>query len=132
MNVQAAKGFRLGGINDPLNIPLCSPADALIFGPLQSESYDDETLWNYEAGVKYSKGIITANAAIFHTKIKDLQVTVDAGGCSSRIVFNADKAHTTGVEGNSPCRHWKASICRWPAATSRPNLTTTVRQPGPG
>ncbi len=24
VNVQAAKGFRLGGINDPLNIPLCS------------------------------------------------------------------------------------------------------------
>jgi len=99
VNIQAAKGFRLGGINDPLNIPLCSPEDALIFGPLQSESYDDETLWNYEAGVKYSKGIFTANAAIFHTSIKDLQVTVDAGGCSSRIVLNADKAHTTGVEG---------------------------------
>jgi iron complex outermembrane receptor protein len=98
VNVQAAKGFRLGGINDPLNIPLCSAGDAALFGPLQSDSYDDETLWNYEAGVKYSKGAITANAAIFHTKIKDLQVTVDAGGCSSRIVLNADKAHTTGVE----------------------------------
>ena len=23
-NVQAAKGFRLGGINDPLNVPLCT------------------------------------------------------------------------------------------------------------
>ncbi|HEU4957511.1 MAG TPA: TonB-dependent receptor [Sphingomicrobium sp.] len=99
VNLQAAKGFRLGGINDPLNTLLCSDEDAAIFGPLQSDSYDDETLWNYEAGVKYSKGSITANAAIFHTKIKDLQVTVDAGGCSSRIVLNADKAHTTGIEG---------------------------------
>ena len=25
VNVQVAKGFRLGGINDPLNIPLCTP-----------------------------------------------------------------------------------------------------------
>ena len=99
VNVQVAKGFRLGGINDPLNIPLCSAEDALIFGPLQSDSYEDETLWNYEAGVKYSRGMITANAAVFHTKIKDLQVTVDAGGCSSRIVLNAEKAHTTGIEG---------------------------------
>ena len=24
VNVQAAKGFRLGGINDPLNVPLCT------------------------------------------------------------------------------------------------------------
>ena len=99
LNIQAAKGFRLGGINDPLNIPLCSAEDQAIYGPFQSESYNDETLWNYEAGVKYSKGPITANAAIFHTSIKDLQVTVDAGSCSSRIVLNVDKAHTTGVEG---------------------------------
>ncbi len=27
VNVQAAKGFRLGGINDPLNLPLCSAED---------------------------------------------------------------------------------------------------------
>ncbi|HEY0629439.1 MAG TPA: TonB-dependent receptor [Sphingomicrobium sp.] len=98
VNVQAAKGFRLGGINDPLNIPLCSAADQLIYGPFQSESYDDETLWNYEAGLKYQRRGITFNAAVFHTKIKDLQVTVDAGSCSSRIVLNVDKAHTTGAE----------------------------------
>jgi iron complex outermembrane receptor protein len=98
VNIQAAKGFRLGGVNDPLNIPLCSDQDEELFGPFAG-GYDDETLWNYEAGVKYSKGAITANAAIFHTEIRDLQVTLDAGSCSSRIVFNVPKAHTTGVEG---------------------------------
>lgn len=98
VNLQAAKGFRLGGINDPLNITLCSDEDEDIYGPFQAESYNDETLWNYEAGVKYSRGPITFNAAVFHTEIRDLQVTVDAGSCSSRIVLNVDKAHTTGVE----------------------------------
>ena len=97
VNVQAAKGFRLGGVNDPLNIPLCSDEDEDIFGPFAG-GYDDETLWNYEAGLKYSKGPLTFNAAVFHTKIKDLQVTLDAGSCSSRIVFNVPKAHTTGLE----------------------------------
>ena len=96
INVQAAKGFRLGGVNDPLNLPLCSDEDEAIFGGYQS--YDDETLWNYEAGVKYSRGPITFNAAAFHTEIRDLQVTLDAGSCSSRIVFNVPKAHTTGLE----------------------------------
>ena len=76
-NVQAAKGFRLGGINDPLNVPLCSPADLATFGGLGA--YDDETLWNYEAGVKYSKGGITFNSAVFHNEIRDLQVTLDRG-----------------------------------------------------
>jgi iron complex outermembrane receptor protein len=98
VNIQAAKGFRLGGINDPLNILLCNAEDKVIYTPFQSASYDDETLWNYEGGVKYSRGPITFNAAVFHTDIKDLQVTVDAGSCSSRLVFNVPKAHTTGVE----------------------------------
>jgi len=98
VNVQVAKGFRLGGINDPLNIPLCSPADQLIYGPFASATYKDETLWNYEAGVKYSKRGITFNAAAFYNDIKNLQVTVDAGSCSSRLVFNVPKAHAKGVE----------------------------------
>ena len=96
VNVQAAKGFRLGGINDPLNVPLCTPADLAIFGG--QEAYDDETLWNYEAGVKYSKRGFTFNSAVFHNEIRDLQVTQTAGSCSSRIVFNVPKAHSTGVE----------------------------------
>ncbi|WP_246450253.1 TonB-dependent receptor [Sphingomonas rhizophila] len=101
-NVQAAKGFRLGGSNDPLNLPLCDNGepngpDAQLFGPF-SGAYRDETLWNYEAGFKYSRRGVTFNAAAFYTKIKDLQVTLDAGTCSSRLVFNVDKAHTKGVE----------------------------------
>ena len=38
------------------------------------------------------------NAAAFYTDIKNLQVTLDAGSCSSRIVFNVPKAHSMGVE----------------------------------
>ncbi len=97
VNLQAAKGFRLGGANDPLNLPICEQEDIDIFGPF-SGSYDDETLWNYEAGVKMSQRGLTFNAAAFYTRIKDLQVTLEAGSCSSRLVFNADKAHTKGLE----------------------------------
>ncbi|WP_294009900.1 TonB-dependent receptor [Sphingomonas sp.] len=96
VNLQAAKGFRLGGVNDPLNLPLCTDEDEALFGGFQS--YDDETLWNYEAGVKHQFAGMTFNAAAFYTRIKDLQVTLDAGSCSSRIVFNVDKAHTKGIE----------------------------------
>jgi iron complex outermembrane receptor protein len=96
INAQASKGFRLGGVNDPLNTPLCSPADLALFGSFQD--YDDETLWNYEGGVKYRSGAFTANIAGFYNDVKNLQVTVDAGSCSSRISFNVPKAHTLGVE----------------------------------
>src|SRR6185369_4693725 len=89
---------RLGGINDPLNLPICSAADRLIYTPFAAATYKDETLWNYEAGVKYSRHGITFNAAAFYNDIKNLQVTVDAGSCSSRLVFNVPKAHSKGIE----------------------------------
>jgi iron complex outermembrane receptor protein len=95
-NAQASKGFRLGGVNDPLNIPLCSDQDEAIFGGYQR--FKDETLWNYEVGVKMQRPGMRFNAAAFHTQMKDLQVTLDAGSCSSRVVFNVPKAHSTGLE----------------------------------
>ncbi|WP_345777672.1 TonB-dependent receptor [Sphingomicrobium clamense] len=102
LNLQASKGFRLGGVNDPLNVPLCEDEDLAAFGGFQT--YDDETLWNYEAGAKYSTRRITFNAAAFYSDISNLQTTVDAGTCSSRVVFNAEKAHTMGLEAEFAAR----------------------------
>ena len=98
VNAQAARGFRLGGINDPLNVPLCSPQDLETFGG--NETFDDETLWNYEAGLKSRLfgDRVTFNAAVFYADINDLQATLDAGTCSSRIVFNVPDARSLGTE----------------------------------
>ncbi|MEE4202841.1 MAG: TonB-dependent receptor [Halieaceae bacterium] len=96
LNAQVSQGFRLGGVNDPLNSGLCSPADLETFGGFQD--YDDETLWNYEAGVKSRMGNTVINAAVFYTDIENLQTTLDAGSCSSRITFNVPEAHTAGLE----------------------------------
>ena len=95
-NAQASKGFRIGGANDPLNIPLCSADDAITYGG--KPRYNDETLWNYEVGFKMQQPGWRFNAAVFHTAMKDLQITLDAGSCSSRIVYNVPKAHSTGME----------------------------------
>ncbi|HEV2228872.1 MAG TPA: TonB-dependent receptor [Steroidobacteraceae bacterium] len=95
---QAARGFRLGGINDPLNIPLCSPQDLLVFG--SQANWKDETTWNYELGAKtqWLDHRVTFNIAAFYADIKDLQATTTAGTCSSRIVFNVPTARSEGVE----------------------------------
>ena len=97
LNAQVSQGFRLGGVNDPLNATLCSDEDLEIFGSFQS--YDDETMWNYEIGAKggFANGV-TFNAAAFYSEIDDLQATLDAGSCSSRISFNVPKAQTQGIE----------------------------------
>ena len=95
-NVQASQGFRPGGVNDPLNVPICTPADAATFGPFPKK-YGDETAWNYEAGVKVARPQFNFSAAAYHNIITDLQVSFDAGSCSSRLVGNVD-AHATGAE----------------------------------
>lgn len=102
VNAQVSKGFRLGGVNDPLNTALCNQNDLQIFGGFQD--YDDETLWNYEAGIKVNTGKFSFNAAAFYTDISNLQVTLDAGSCSSRISFNVPEAHTQGLEAEFKAR----------------------------
>jgi len=98
VNAQISKGFRLGGINDPLNTPLCTPQDLAIYNGFGT--WEDETLWNYEAGIKTSLlgGRGTLNASVYRMDIENLQATVTAGSCSSRLILNVPDAQTTGVE----------------------------------
>ncbi len=99
LNGQISKGFRLGGINDPLNAPLCTAADLATFGG--KGNWKDEELWNYEVGSKsrIAGGRGSFNVSAYYADIRDLQATVTAGSCSSRLVFNVPRARSTGVEG---------------------------------
>jgi iron complex outermembrane receptor protein len=98
INAQASRGFRLGGINDPLNIPLCTPSDLQTFG--NNETWGDETAWNYEVGAKtrVMSGRGAFNVSLFDIEVSDLQATVTAGSCSSRVIFNVPKARSRGLE----------------------------------
>ncbi|MEO8018959.1 MAG: TonB-dependent receptor [Pseudomonadota bacterium] len=105
---QVARGFRLGGINDPLNVTLCSADDLITYGG--HPTWDDEKVTNFEVGAKtrFAEGRVTLNAAIFMSKIDGLQVVADAGTCSSRIILNAD-AESKGAEVElfvRPDEHW--------------------------
>jgi iron complex outermembrane receptor protein len=97
-NAQASRGFRLGGINDPINLPLCSATDKLVFG--NQPNWKDEKTWNYEVGAKtqWLDKRVTFNLAVFYADITDLQATTTAGTCSSRVVFNVPTARSQGIE----------------------------------
>ena len=95
VNAQVSKGFRLGGVNDPLNQPLCGK-DYDSYKDFQE--FDDETLWNYEVGFKSSFEKFSINGSIFYTDIEDLGVNIDAGPCSSRVTISVPESHTEGVE----------------------------------
>jgi iron complex outermembrane receptor protein len=108
-NIQAARGFRLGGINDPINIPLCTAQDIAVFG--NQKNWKDEHNWNYEVGAKmrFLEQRLTLNVSAFYDDIKDLQATTTAGTCSSRIVFNVPKARSEGIEAElfaRPTSNW--------------------------
>ncbi len=98
LNAQASEGFRVGGINDPLNEPLCTDDDFNSFNG--RPTFDSETLWNYELGSKinFADGRGQFNIAAFYADISDLQVPFLVGSCSSRIAVNAPDAHSAGVE----------------------------------
>jgi iron complex outermembrane receptor protein len=98
LNAQVSKGFRLGGINDPLNVPLCTPADLETFSG--RDSWEDETTWNYEVGGKSRLlgGRASLDVSAYYMDISDLQLIVTAGSCSSRLVFNVPESSSRGVE----------------------------------
>jgi iron complex outermembrane recepter protein len=99
LTAQISRGFRLGGINDPLNEGLCPPGtpDFELFNGFPT--FEDEKVLNYELGAKtqWAGGRVTLNGAVFYSDIKDLQVIADAGTCSSRIIANA-QAESIGAE----------------------------------
>ena len=108
-NAQVARGFRLGGINDPINVPLCSADDLLVFG--NQKNWKDEKNTNFELGAKMRSADhrYTFNVSAFLSDISDLQATTTAGTCSSRIIFNVPKARSEGVEAEfyaRPDEHW--------------------------
>jgi iron complex outermembrane receptor protein len=98
INAQVSKGFRLGGLNDPLLTPNCQPGDLVTYSG--HPTWENETLWNYEVGTKsrIMGGRGTFNVSAFTSDVRNLQATVTAGTCSSRIILNVPKARSTGAE----------------------------------
>ncbi len=95
VNAQASRGFRLGGVNDPLNRPLCGDSYDTY---RVYQRFQDETLWNYEVGVKSSFRKMELSGSLFYADIDNLGMNVDAGSCSSRVVVSVPAAHTMGGE----------------------------------
>jgi iron complex outermembrane receptor protein len=127
-NAQFSKGFRLGGINDPINLPLCSPADRVEFGG--QGNWKDETSKNYEIGGKFRflDRTVTLNVSAFYTDIQNLQATVTAGTCSSRLVFNVP-AQSHGIEAElfaRPNSTWDFGLsATWVDASLKGSVTST-------
>ena len=93
--VQAAQGFRIGGVNPGL--PPCDPAAGCAIDV--GATYDSDSLWNYEAGAKFQalNDALTVAAAVFYIDWKDIQLNVSRGDGFDGFL-NAGDATSKGVE----------------------------------
>jgi iron complex outermembrane receptor protein len=86
----AAKGFKSGGFNGRAGVGA------------QLESFDPETAWTYETGVKstWLDRRLTLNLAAFYTDYRDIQFQVISAvnGQLLQVVTNAGKGHLKGLE----------------------------------
>jgi len=95
----AAQGFRLGGTNTPLP-PTCAD-DLAALNVTTPDSFDSDTLWNYEAGVKAGSllgGALSVDAAFFQIDWSDIQQNVRLPGCGFSFTNNVGEARIRGFE----------------------------------
>lgn len=128
-NAQASRGFRLGGVNDPLNAPLCGDA----YDTYRSyQEFEDETLWNYEVGFKSSFENVTLNGSVFYTDIENLGVNVDAGPCSSRVTISVPESHTMGTELELSVQPTESLLLAFAGSYTEAEFDSTISTSGGG
>ena len=96
---QAAQGFRLGGVNEPVPLTTCAD-DLAAFGITDGPgAFESDSLWNYEAGLKsqFNEGRVTFNVAAFLIDYSDIQTSTRLD-CAFNIVDNAGELQSRGVE----------------------------------
>jgi outer membrane receptor protein involved in Fe transport len=95
--VNAAKGFRLGGVNDPL--PDLCDADVANAGLTEVDKFESDELWTYETGVKLllANRRWAFNSSVFYTDWDDVQ-TARQLDCGYVITQNAGKVISQGIE----------------------------------
>jgi len=96
----AAEGYRDGGINRPVPIPLCS-ADLATLGLTQAPpSYKADSLWSYEIGAK-SRALtdsLSMSGSLFDIRWNNIQTDIILPTCTFDIKDNIGSAENRGIE----------------------------------
>lgn len=96
----AAEGYRDGGVNRPVPVPLCSD-DLATLGLTQAPtSYKSDKLWSYELGAK-SRALndsLVMSAALFDIRWNNIQTDIILPTCSFDIKDNIGSAESRGFE----------------------------------
>lgn len=96
----AAEGFRDGGVNRPVPVPLCSP-DLAGLGLTQAPaSYKSDKLWSYELGAKTRalENSLVFSGAVFDIHWNNIQTDIILPTCTFDIKDNIGSAESKGFE----------------------------------
>lgn len=76
--------------------------------------YKPEYSWNYEAGthLDLADGRLTADAAVFFVDTRNQQIARFANSGLGRMMVNAGRSHSCGVEASLTCRPWRGMALR--------------------
>ena len=106
--VNVAKGYKAGGYNvqmfsDVLQQKLMRLMGfGMAYNPEDVVPYRPGTSWNYEAGAHLHGERWTADATVFFIDTRDRQLTTfPAGSTTGRIMTNAARAHSCGIEASA-------------------------------
>ncbi len=96
----ATEGFRDGGINRPVPVPLCSADLASLGFSGSPPSYAADSLWSYELGAKsHALGDgINLSGALFDIRWNNIQTDIILPTCTFDIKANIGSAESRGVE----------------------------------
>jgi len=96
----AAEGFRDGGVDRPVPVPLCS-ADLASLGLTHApSSYASDSLWSYELGAKTRalQDSLVVSGALFDIRWSHMQSDIELPTCTFDFMGNAGSADIKGVE----------------------------------
>ncbi len=129
--ISVAKGYKTGGYNVQMSADVMqaqmkydmmsafqSMIPTEIEKPVPVEdvaAYKPEQSWNYELGVRSEliEGHLNAELTLFYMDIRDLQITKFVNSGNGRILANAGKARSTGIESSLRARissEWTADL----------------------
>ncbi|MCC8199523.1 MAG: TonB-dependent receptor [Tannerellaceae bacterium] len=111
--ISVAKGYKTGGYNVQMSADLMQSQmqyelmnqfmPSMAIEPASVEdvaSYTPEHSWNYELGIKSEviKNYLTSELTFFYMDVEDVQITQFVNSGNGRILTNAGKAQSYGVE----------------------------------
>lgn len=119
--VSAASGYRRGGFNLPT-----------VLAPFST--YDSDSLWNYEVGLKstWLDGRLIANVSAYLLDWSDIQLVVQDPVTFNRATQNAGEAEIPGIEFSIAYQMTDTLNLSLSGSLSRPELTEDVPGGGSG